>query len=204
MRMSNGLVPLAIAALSFLLTAGPTVAGDENTIASGGITALDANQGSGVQVNADSWEDMGTVLAGQGSQSSDTGGSANTGSGSQNGATVDSDDWAQIDNANSGTGSQIGSSSNSNGNDRISNDLLTTAGNDSSVASGDLAASVSGNSVLTSGQSINADSELLIDAESGFFGLSGINAVAAESGTNSSQNVGINVTASVQTGGSSL
>ena len=191
---------ISVLTLAFsVVFAGAALAGDENVNASGDIKALDANQGSGLQVSADDWEDMGTVLAGSGAQSSDTDGSANTGSGSQNNSSSSAVDWKIMDNANSGTGSQIANSSNSNGGDRISDDLVVGLGADSKVASGDLEASVSGNAVTISGTTADADSNLGIVGNSGYSNMSGISAVAMETGANGSQNVSVNVTAGVTT-----
>jgi hypothetical protein len=191
---------ISVLALAFSVAhAGIALAGDENVVATGNITALDANQGTGGQTNADDWEDMGTVLAGSGSQSADTDGSANTGSGSQNNSASSSVDWMGMDNANSGTGAQISASTNSNGGDRISDDNVIGLGQGSELSTSDLQAAVSGNAVSVLGGSANANSDLFISTDSGFSNMSGINAVAMETGANGSQNVSVNVTAAVST-----
>jgi hypothetical protein len=196
---------VAIALFSvFLITAGESFAGDQDTTTTGGIQALDANQGSGTQVNADTWEDIGNSVAGDGSQSSDTDGSSNTGSGSQNSSSSNANSWKAVDNANNGSGEQIDNSGNSNGNDRLSNDLIIGLGHDGSIADSALDATVSGNAILAQGSSANLDANLSIDSRSGFDSMAGINAVAATSAANSSQNVGVNVTASVSTNPSSF
>ncbi len=182
-----------------LIVAGEGLAGDADTVASGSIAAMDANQGSGTQTNADVWEDIGNAVAGSGNQSSDTDGSANTGSGDQVNAESDADGWNSISNANNGSGEQISNSENSNGGDRISNDLVIGLGVAASIADGALESSVSGNSMLASGSSSDLDSNLSITSDSGFSSMSGVNAIAATSAGNASQSVGVNVTATVTT-----
>ena len=164
------------------------------------INALDANQGSGVQTNADDWYEISTALAGSGTQSSNIYGEANTGSGSQNNSETSSDAWHDISNANTGTGAQVTESSNSNGGDRISNDQILGGGNGSMVATAALEASVSGNSVAVAGMDGTANSAISIAGDSEFRGLSGVSAIAIGSGDSASQNVGVNVTASVNGG----
>jgi hypothetical protein len=188
----------AVAALSLLIVPA-AFAGDANTDATGAIEALDANQGSGSQTNADNWESMDNVLAGGGSQSSFTGFDANTGSGSQDNSSASNDDWQDMINANAGSGAQVLDSQNSNGGDRDSNDIVMTLGNNAAVANGALESAVTGNAVTVSGTDTSATSTLEISDEAGFSNMAGVNAIALSSGANSSQNVSVNVTASVTT-----
>jgi hypothetical protein len=69
------------------------------------------------------------------------------------------------------------------------------------VANAALEAAVSGNAVAVAGNSGSANSGMAIQRGSDFNGLSGVSAVAIGSGMNASQNVGVNVTASVSGGG---
>ena len=190
----------AIAALS-LMIASPDLAGAANadTDATGPINALDVNQGSGLQTNADDWENMDAALAGDGNQSAAIAGEANTGSGSQDNSSASQDAWSNMDNANAGSGAQVHNSSNSNGGDRTSSDIVMNLGDTAVVANGALEASVSGNSVNVSGSDTSASSGLSISDGSGFSNMNGVNAIALSSGHNSSQNVNVNVTASVST-----
>lgn len=181
-----------------LTVAAPSFAGDANTDAAGRIDALDANQGAGTQVNADDWSEISNVLAGSGTQAVDTEGDANTGSGSQNNSYASQDYWEAMENANSGSGAQVIDSSNSNGGDRTSNDIVMTLGSHAAVASSALESSISGNAVTVTGEGAgSAGSSLAITDGSGFFNLAGVNAIALSSGHNSSQNISVNVTASV-------
>lgn len=191
-------VATLLALALWVANAGTALAGNENTNARGDLNALDANQGTGVQVNADHWENMDNVLAGNGSQNQDTVNNANTGEGLQDNSNSSADSWGEIGNANNGSATQTVDSSNSNGGNRISNDIVLTLGDeDSSVSSAALEAAVSGNSVLVSGESGRADSEMSISTGSGFRDLAGVSAVAMASGSNASQNVSVNVTAGV-------
>jgi hypothetical protein len=191
-------VATLLALALWVANAGTALAGNENTNARGDLNALDANQGTGVQVNADHWENMDNVLAGNGSQNQDTVNNANTGEGLQDNSNSSADSWDEIGNANNGSATQTVDSSNSNGGNRISNDIVLTLGDeDSSVSSAALEAAVSGNSVLVSGESGRADSEMSISTGSGFRDLAGVSAVAMASGSNASQNVSVNVTAGV-------
>lgn len=136
------------------------------------------------------------ALEGSGSQASLVGGSANTGSGSQANVSNDSSIWDGMLNANAGSGTQLADSPNSNGGDRDSLDVLIHMGAAGAVTNSDLGASVTGNSVDVSNGT--ADSSLAMSgADSGFSGLYGVNAVAASSGADSSQNVSVNVGAEV-------
>ena len=201
MRMMRKFKLLALSALS-LAIAAPALAGDANTMAEGTIDALDANQGTGTQVNADDWSEISNVLAGSGMQAIDTGGDANTGSGAQNNTYASQDGWEAIDNANAGSGAQVMDSSNSNGGDRTSSDIVISLGSHATVANSALEASISGNAVTVGGEGEGggaAGSSLSITDESGFFNLAGVNAIALSSGHNSSQNISVNVTASVGT-----
>jgi hypothetical protein len=192
----------ALLALALCITpAGIALAGDEDVTANSGdagIWAEDANQGRGVQNNADDWQNMDNALAGNGAQNADTDGNANTGTGFQDNTETYQDEWYGIDNANSGRGAQVLDSTNTNGGDRISNDTLVDAGDTVSLANADLEAAVSGNSVAVAGSGGNADSGMSIYGDSRFSGLSGVSAIALGSGGNASQNVSINVTAAVQ------
>ena len=125
---------VTLAALSLLVPAGFALAGDADTNATGPIEALDANQGSGSQTNADDWENMTNVLAGSGSMTSNTGNDANTGSGTQDNSTDTSDNWSNIGNGNNGSGAQVLGSANSNGGDRTSSDIVMNLGDGGSVA----------------------------------------------------------------------
>jgi hypothetical protein len=196
MRKIN-LWAVGFAALSLLVPAGFAVAGDANTNATGQIEALDANQGSGSQTNADDWENMSNVLAGSGSQNSDTGNDANTGSGSQDNSSDTSDNWSNIGNGNNGSGAQVLGSANSNGGDRTSSDIVMNLGDGGSVTNAALESTVSGNAVTVTAMSASANSALNMTGESGFAGMYGVNAIALSTGANSSQNVSVNVTASV-------
>jgi len=162
------------------------------------LQALDANRGTGVQVNADNWENMDNVLAGSGSQAQDTLGSSNTGSGSQDNSSSSADGWDGVSgSANNGSGAQLESSSNSNGGNRISNDILVDGGSNTAVASAALAASVTGNSVSISELNATIDSSMTFDEASGFRDMAGVSAVAMAAGSNASQNVSVQVTADV-------
>ncbi len=191
---------VTLAALSLFVPAGFALAGDADTNATGPIEALDANQGSGVQTNADDWENMTNVLAGGGSQTSNTGNDANTGSGTQDNSSDTSDNWSNIGNGNNGSGAQVLDSANSNGGDRTSSDIVMNLGDGGSVANSALESSVSGNAVTVSAMSASANSALNMDNGSGFSGMYGVNAIALSTGANSSQNVNVNVTASVDSG----
>jgi len=192
----------ALLILALLLTpAGSALAGDENTTADasaeGGLLALDANQGSGVQVNSDDWYDMENALAGDGTQAVYTDGAANTGTGSQDNSYNTQNGWSGMDSANTGSGAQVFGSSNSNGGDRNSDDSLLNAGSYASVGNSDLEASVSGNAVETLSAAAEANSAMTMSGDSRFSGLAGVSAVALGSGSNASQNIGVNVTAQV-------
>ena len=188
----------ALAAISLIAPAGIALAGDADTNATGTIEALDANQGSGIQTNADDWENMSNVLAGSGSQTSNTGNDANTGSGTQDNSNDTSDNWSDIGNGNNGSGAQVLGSANSNGGDRTSSDIVMTLGDGGSVANSALESSVTGNAVTVTGMTASANSALTMTGGSGFTGMYGVNAIALSTGANSSQNVNVNVTASVE------
>ena len=190
-----GFVALAIALTS------PAFAGDADTLAVGTIDALDANQGAGVQVNGDNWEDMSNALVGSGAQAAYNNGDANTGSGSQDNSSASQDFWTDMLNANAGSGAQVMDSSNSNGGDRVSNDIVLDLGDHASVANSALDSSITGNAVTA--ENGMAGSSMTISDGSGFFNMAGVNAIALSSGHNSSQNVSVNVTASVSTSASS-
>ncbi|HIF99078.1 MAG TPA: hypothetical protein EYQ54_19010 [Myxococcales bacterium] len=192
------LAAIALTLALWVANAGTALAGNENTNARGDLNALDANQGTGVQVNADHWENMDNVLAGDGTQTQDTVNNANTGEGLQDNSTSSADGWDDLENANNGSATQTVDSSNSNGGDRISNDIVLSLGDDgSSVSSAALEATVSGNSVLVNADFARADSEMSLGAGSGFRDLAGVSAVAMAAGANASQNVSVNVTAAV-------
>jgi len=199
MRKSIGRVVVGISiSLSLIATAGLAQAGDQNTNSEGLLQALDANRGTGVQVNADTWENMDNVLAGDGSQTQDTMGSANTGSGSQDNSSSSASGWDGVSgSANNGSGAQLGGSSNSNGGDRISNDILVGGGSDTAVASSALEASVTGNAVSISELNATIDSSMTLDEASGFRDMAGVSAVAMAAGSNASQNVSVQVSADV-------
>jgi len=186
------------AALSLLVPAGFAFAGDANTNATGEINALDANQGSGIQTNADDWENMTNVLAGSGSQTSNSGNDANTGSGTQDNSSDSSDNWSNIGNGNNGSGAQVLGSANSNGGDRVSSDIVMDLGDGGSVANSALESTVTGNAVTVTAMSASANSALTMTGGSGFSSMHGVNAIALSTGANSSQNVNVNVTASVE------
>ncbi len=192
------LAAIALTLALWVANAGTALAGNENTNARGDLNALDANQGTGVQVNADHWENMDNVLAGDGTQTQDTVNNANTGEGLQDNSTSSADGWDDLENANNGSATQTVDSSNSNGGDRISNDIVLSLGDDgSSVSSAALEATVSGNSVLVEADFARADSGMSLGAGSGFRDLAGVSAVAMAAGANASQNVSVNVTAAV-------
>ena len=187
---------MMLALALWVANAGTALAGNQNTNAPGDLSALDANQGTGVQVNADDWENMDNVLAGDGNQTQDTAKNANTGNGLQDNSTSSADRWENFENANNGSATQTVGSSTSNGGDRNSNDIVLTLGDDdSSVSSSALEATVSGNAVTVESDYSHADSEMSLGTGSGFRDLAGVSAVAMASGANASQNVSVNVTA---------
>jgi len=203
MLKSNGRVLVALMiSLSFAVV-GASQAGDANTNSEGVINALDANRGTGVQVNADTWENMDNVLAGDGSQTQDTAGNANTGSGNQDNSSSTSDGWSgQSDHeggshVNNGSGSQMNGSQNSNGGDRNSNDIVIGGGDNTAVASAALEAAVTGNAVSITELNATVDSSMALSGESGFRDMAGVSAVAMAAGSNASQNVNVQVTADV-------
>jgi hypothetical protein len=167
------------------------------------INALDANRGTGVQVNADTWENMDNVLAGDGSQTQDTMGNANTGSGDQDNSVSNSSGWSGQSSheggshVNNGSGAQMNGSRNSNGGDRNSNDIVIEGGSDVAVASTALEAAVTGNALTLSELNTKVDSSMELNGQSGFNGLAGVSAVAMSAGSNASQNVSVQVTADV-------
>ena len=198
--MTNKVISAALMLLLALwvANAGTALAGNENINARGDLNALDANQGKGVQVNADDWENMNNVLAGDGNQTQDTVNNANTGDGSQDNSTSSADGWSGLGNANNGSATQTVDSTNSNGGDRYSNDIVFTLGDDdSSVSSSALEASVSGNAISVAADFSQSDSEMSLGTGSGFRDLAGVSAVAMASGANSSQNVSVNVSAGI-------
>ena len=198
--MTNKVMSAALMLLLALwvANAGTALAGNENINARGDLNALDANQGKGVQVNADNWENMDNVLAGDGNQTQDTVNNANTGDGSQDNSTSSADGWSGLGNANNGSATQTVDSTNSNGGDRNSNDIVLTLGDDdSSVSSSALEASVSGNAISVAADFSQSDSEMSLGTGSGFRDLAGVSAVAMASGANSSQNVSVNVSAGI-------
>lgn len=199
MRKSIGRVVVGMTiSLSLITAAGISQAGDTNTNSEGLLMALDANRGTGVQVNADTWENMNNVLAGDGTQAQDTLGSANTGSGSQDNSSSSADGWDGVSGSvNNGSGAQLSGSSNSNGGDRISNDILVGGGSDTAVASSALAASVTGNAVSITELNATIDSSMTLDQASGFRDMAGVSAVAMAAGSNASQNVSVQVSADV-------
>ena len=195
----NYWVGAATALALFMVPAGASFAGDSNQEASGDIDAFDANQGSGSQTNADDWEDMSNALAGSGNQSAEIDGHANSGSGVQDNSISEADDWELMENANAGSGAQVLNSYNSNGRDRTSDDVVFHMGSDTAVANAALDSQVTGNTVAITGGG-SADSSMSFTNGSGFSGMYGINAIALSSGANASQNVSVNVTASVTVG----
>ena len=203
MRKSIGRVIVGfMVSLSFVVS-GVSQAGNENTNAEGTINALDANRGTGVQVNADTWENMDNVLAGDGNQTQDTMGNANTGSGSQDNSTSSASGWSGSSDGssvNNGSGGQLGDSQNSNGGDRISNDIVMTGGNEVAIASAALEAVVTGNAVSLMEINTTVDSSMTLDQSSGFRDMAGVSAIAMAAGSNASQNVNVQVSADV-TGG---
>jgi len=195
-KVISALMMLSLAL--WVANAGTALAGDTDTNAGGDLSALDANRGTGVQVNADTWENMDNVLAGSGNQAQDTVGNDNTGEGTQDNSDSSADLWDEVENANNGRGSQTMDSSNSNGGDRDSNDIVLSLGDDgSSVSSSALEASVSGNTVRVTGELGSADSTMELGTGSGFRDFAGVSAVAMAAGADASQNVSVNVTAGV-------
>ena len=203
MRKSIGRVIVGfMVSLSFVVS-GVSQAGNENTNAEGMISALDANRGTGVQVNADTWENMDNVLAGDGNQTQDTMRNANTGSGNQDNSISSASNWSgssEGSSVNSGSGAQLGGSKNSNGGDRVSNDIVITGGDEVAVASAALEAAVTGNAVSLLEINTTVDSSMTLDQMSGFKDLAGVSAIAMAAGSNASQNVNVQVSADV-TGG---
>jgi len=206
MRKSIGWVIFGCMISLSLAVAGVSQAGDANTNSEGLINALDANRGTGVQVNADQWENMDNVLAGEGNQTQDTMGNANTGSGTQDNSSSSSDTWSgQKDHeggshANNGSGAQLGGSRNSNGGDRNSNDIVISGGDHIAVASTALEATVTGNAVSITHMGAMVDSSMTLNEMSGFSDMAGVSAVAMAAGSNASQNVNVQVTADVSGG----
>jgi hypothetical protein len=195
-KVISALIMLSLAL--WVANAGTALAGDANTDARGDLSALDANQGTGVQVNADNWENMDNVLAGDGSQAQDTVLNNNTGVGTQDNSVSSANDWDYLGNANNGRGTQTMDSSNSNGGDRDSNDIVFSLGDeDTYVNNSALEASVSGNSVSVAAELGMANSAMELGTGSGFRDLAGVSAVAMAAGGNASQNVSVNVTAGV-------
>ena len=143
MRKSIGRVIVGfMISLSFIV-GGTSLAGNANTNSEGTINALDANRGTGVQVNADKWENMDNVLAGGGNQTQDTMRNANTGSGTQDNSISSASGWSGSSDGssvNNGSGAQLGGSTNSNGGDRNSNDIVIGGGDAAAVASAALEA----------------------------------------------------------------
>ena len=190
-------VATLLALALWVANAGTALAGNENTNARGDLNALDANQGTGVQVNADHWENMDNVLAGNGSQNQDTVNNANTGEGLQDNSNSSADSWGEIGNANNGSATQTVDSSNSNGGNRISNDIVIGGGDETAVASAALEAAVTGNAVSLLELNATVDSSMKLDNMSGFKDLAGVSAVAIAAGSNASQNVNVQVSADV-------
>ncbi len=200
MRKSIGRVVVGFMISLSLVAAGNSQAGNANTNSEGVINALDANRGTGVQVNADKWENMDNVLAGDGSQTQDTMRNANTGSGTQDNSLSSASGWSGSSDGssvNNGSGSQLGGSTNSNGGDRNSNDIVIGGGDDTAVASAALEASVTGNAVSILELNATVDSSMTFDNMSGFKDMAGVSAVAMAAGSNASQNVNVQVTADV-------
>ncbi|HIL80963.1 MAG TPA: hypothetical protein EYG54_06855 [Myxococcales bacterium] len=200
MRKSIGRVVVGFMISLSLVAAGNAQAGNTNTNSEGVINALDANRGTGVQVNADKWENMDNVLAGDGSQTQDTMRNANTGSGTQDNSLSSASGWSGSSDGssvNNGSGSQLGGSTNSNGGDRNSNDIVIGGGDDTAVASAALEASVTGNAVSILELNATVDSSMTFDNMSGFKDMAGVSAVAMAAGSNASQNVNVQVTADV-------
>ncbi len=205
-KVMSAMIMLALAL--GVANAGTALAGDADTNSEGVLKALDVNRGTGVQVNADDWENMDNVLAGDGAQTNGAteldgtpaNGNANTGSGSQDNSTSSTDQWTNVESANNGSGAQIHGSRNSNGGDRDSNDIVLSLGSDgSSVTSSALEASVSGNAITVSAVGASANSTMAMSGVggSGFHDLAGVSAVAMAAGGNASQNVSVSVTADV-------
>jgi len=205
-KVMSAMIMLTLAL--WVANAGTALAGDADTNSEGVLNALDANRGTGVQVNADDWENMDNVLAGDGAQTNGAtslygtpeNGNANTGNGSQDNSTSSTDGWTNVESVNNGSGAQIDGSRNSNGGDRDSNDIVLSLGSDgSSVTSSALEASVSGNAITVAALDASADSTMALSGAggSGFHDLAGVSAVAMAAGGNASQNVSVSVTADV-------
>ena len=181
----------------FMAPAGTAFAQESMLDNFGTIDAYDANQGVGSQFNGDDWEDINNAMVGSGNQSADIDGASNVGTGQQVNDYVEGDKWEMIDNANAGSGAQVVDSSSSAGRDRTSDDVSLSLGDYGAVANSALQSQVTGNSVSVSGGTSN--SGMSFTNGSGFSGMYGVNAIALNSGANSSQNVSVNVTASVST-----
>jgi hypothetical protein len=200
MRKSIGRVIVGFMISLSFIAGGTSLAGNANTNSEGTINALDANRGTGVQVNADKWENMDNVLAGGGSQTQDTMRNANTGSGVQDNSISSASGWSGSpdgSSVNNGSGSQLGGSTNSNGGNRNSNDIVIGGGDETAVASAALEASVTGNAVSILELNATVDSSMRLDNMSGFKDLAGVSAIAMAAGSNASQNVSVQVTAEV-------
>ena len=140
---------------------------------------------------------LANAMNGSGSQGSDVGGDANTGSGDQSNDALDASNWETMDNANAGSGLQLVGSMNSNGGDRDSEDVLISAGDAAAVSNSALDSTVSSNTVAVTGDGSSANSSLQLQSGAGFTNMYGVNAIALSSGANSSQNVSVNVSAFV-------
>ena len=188
---------VAMALTLFLAPAG-TVFADESLVDNFGlIDAYDATQGVGSQINGDDWEESNNAMVGSGNQSADINGHSNVGAGEQDNSYTEADGWVMIDNANAGTGSQVIDSTSSAGRDRTSEDVSLNMGNYGAVANAALSSQVTGNTVAITGGTSEAG--ISFQTGSGFAGMYGVNAIALNSGANASQNVSVNVTASVGT-----
>ena len=167
-------------------------------VPAGSALSDDSLNNDGIQENVITVDSaMANAMSGSGSQSSDIGADANTGSGSQNNDALDASAWEGMDAANAGSGLQIAASMNSNGGDRISEDVLITAGDAAAVSNSALDSTVSSNTVTVSGEGDSANSTLELSAGAGFSSMYGVNAIALSSGANSSQNISVNVSAFV-------
>ena len=81
--------------------------------------------------------------------------------------------------------------------ERFGDDVVIDMGDTTRLATADLEAAVSGNSVAVAGPDGGADAQMEISGDSQFHGLAGVNAIALGSGGNASQNVSVNVSAAV-------
>ena len=122
--------------------------------------------------------------------------SANVGSGKQ----INANDWEDMADVNAGGNQLTGGGLNNNAGHRTSNDVVITAGMYPLLASAALAAEVSGNELMVTGDGATANSSIEFTDASGFMSSYGVTAVAINSGAHASQSVSVNVMSEVAIG----